>query len=1430
MTSRVAWRLPGVFGSGRMTRGRARVPSEDGLGYPARTGSGTQRGRARVPSEDGLGYPARTGSGTQRGRARVPREDGLEYPERMGSGTRTGWQAGIVSASSGSVASAVGLGFVISTSGSSVVGVGFHPSFETEQNFNTSGYPASQLGYPVSQLGYPASQLGYPSPVTSGYPNPVVLGYPSPVTLGYPSPVTSGYPSPVTSGYPSSVALGYPSPSPRGYPNQSSQGTRAQSSWGTRAQSPRGTRAQSPRGTRAQLPWGTRAHHLGGTRTSHLRVPEPSRPGVPEPSHLGVPEPISSVPRLGLCITPSSCPDPNTPVVTRQPPSYPRRSHQSPRAGGGNPNPPNAQNPQANPTISATLAELKDMMVQLQKKTDDQEKTNKTLAQQIEEVASRGQHKTTRFQTRPLRARRDIPGINPTRLFTTPTDGTRTVARAEPARRENQDDPAEPNAADQTNEPGNPHCEQPRAGVNFAEQTDITDDEEIEENIRWAEESERERELGEIRASLAKAEADMKLVKSQMHSVSSSAPNIDRIFEESRNTPFTKRISEATISDLGKFKIESYNGTTDPKGHIKSFVISVARARFKPGEKDAGLCLLFVEHLKGPALDWFSRLDRNSIDSFDELSTLFLKQYSVLIDPGTSDADLWSLSQQPNEPLRDFLMTFKSTLAKVEGITDVAALSALKKALWYKSEFRKELNLSKPTTIRDALHRASDFVAHEEEMALLAKRHEPTKQASRAEETQTAPPIQNKTNQSGTYTHHEGHNFSGAHNYQVDAGRGRARGRERDSFTWTRSQPPGDKQEYCEHHKTFGHHTSRCRSLGAILAAKFLVGELGTNITLKDLEPEQVQPEQVDTTRGPEPREPEAPKRIRGTPDEEHDGTRQRIHTIMGGSAFCPDTVATIKAYQRRAEASSNWLRPFDQPNDVFMFEESETNGLDRPHNDPLVITLAIGDHDVSRVLIDTGSTINVIFYETLRQMNISMSQVNQTPRPVLGFSGETLMTLGTIQMPVQASGITKIVDFSVTDRPTIYNAIMGTPWLNLMRAVALTYHLCLKFSTPNGVKTIWGSQKNSRMCFMAAYKLRNLVAESKAEVNHKKAAVEKKALEAVLGTLAPPKATDEPEVEMTNPSPIAVTTGPEEAETISSPETLGKPSDPPAAQEPSLISAINSSYAFSCIKCMYRSHTWSNRATFTSATLTSWVNFGGDLPLRGLLRTSHLILPKRCEPSGMKHQECQLGYPVSQLGYPASQLGYPSPVTSGYPNPVVLGYPSPVTLGYPSPVTSGYPSPVTSGYPSSVALGYPSPSPRGYPNQSSQGTRAQSSWGTRAQSPRGTRAQSPRGTRAQLPWGTRAHHLGGTRTSHLRVPEPSRPGVPEPSHLGVPEPISSVPRLRLCITPSSCPDPNTPVVTRQPPSYPRRSHQSPRGEVLSHPRRKSSSSPEAKT
>ncbi|XP_024010470.1 uncharacterized protein LOC112085483 [Eutrema salsugineum] len=370
-------------------------------------------------------------------------------------------------------------------------------------------------------------------------------------------------------------------------------------------------------------------------------------------------------------------------------------------------------------------------------------------------------------------------------------------------------------------------------------------------------------------------------------------------------------------------------------------------------------------------------------------------------------------------------------------------------------------------------------------MKNLDEQYEATKAAIRSSiltrPSKKGNPSKNATTQSSVEPRN-----GGAHNYQVGAGRGRGEPR---SNTWVRRPTNYDEKAFYEYHQTYGHPTAKCRTLEAKLAAKMAAGELLNAVNLKDIVPnepkEGTEPSGTAEPANPPRRGDNTKRDMRGEPEEQPE-PRQRINMIMGGSQYYQDTVSSMKAYQRRAEAKENWTEPTDILNTVISFAEEETAGIDRLHNDPLVIELMIRDHDVTRVLIYNGSSVDVIFRETVRMMGIDLSEVTAIPKPLTGFSGETMMTMGTIKLPMVAGGVTSIVEFCVTDDPAIYNVIMGTPWINAMRAVPSTYHLCLKFPTPAGIKIIWGNQKESRMCCLAEHKLRNPVTDARPDVNRK--------------------------------------------------------------------------------------------------------------------------------------------------------------------------------------------------------------------------------------------------------------------------------------------------------------------------------------------------------
>ena len=88
------------------------------------------------------------------------------------------------------------------------------------------------------------------------------------------------------------------------------------------------------------------------------------------------------------------------------------------------------------------------------------------------------------------------------------------------------------------------------------------------------------------------------------------------------------------------------------------------------------------------------------------------------------------------------------------------------------------------------------------------------------------------------------------------------------------------------------------------------------------------------------------------------------------------------------------------------------------------------------RVLVDNGSSVDILYYPTFQQMRIDKERLIPTNTPLVGFGGTRMFPLGTVTLSIMVGNypqqITKDVTFLVVNCLSAYNAILGRPTLNL--------------------------------------------------------------------------------------------------------------------------------------------------------------------------------------------------------------------------------------------------------------------------------------------------------------------------------------------------------------------------------------------------------------
>ncbi|XP_013709503.2 uncharacterized protein LOC106413238 [Brassica napus] len=178
---------------------------------------------------------------------------------------------------------------------------------------------------------------------------------------------------------------------------------------------------------------------------------------------------------------------------------------------------------------------------------------------------------------------------------------------------------------------------------------------------------------------------------------------------------------------MEKLRLPTFDGVSDPSAHVTYFNIAMRRANLSDEEKDAGFCQLFVETLEGIALNWFTGLQENSVDSFHDLSTAFLKNYIMFTRQEATATDLWNLNHANGQSLRDFMEKFKSIVSKVN-VPDHIAVDSLMNTLHIKSPFRADLYRHPTRSVPDEIARSNNFIRMEEDTRVKAAKEAAGKQ------------------------------------------------------------------------------------------------------------------------------------------------------------------------------------------------------------------------------------------------------------------------------------------------------------------------------------------------------------------------------------------------------------------------------------------------------------------------------------------------------------------------------------------------------------------------------------------------------------------------------------------------------------------------------------------------------------------------------
>ncbi|GKV42199.1 hypothetical protein SLEP1_g49636 [Rubroshorea leprosula] len=201
------------------------------------------------------------------------------------------------------------------------------------------------------------------------------------------------------------------------------------------------------------------------------------------------------------------------------------------------------------------------------------------------------------------------------------------------------------------------------------------------------------------------------------------------------------------------------------------------------------------------------------------------------------------------------------------------------------------------------------------------------------------------------------------------------------------------------------------------------------------------------------------------------------IHMITGGLEAGGLSSKQRKLYVREIKhqnrAQKRKIDDVEWKNQPITFTSADLDIVVTPHNDPLVTSIMINNCEVQRVLVDTGSAPDIMYFYCFESLGLDPVLLQKYDGPIYGFNNQPVPVEGVLTLHVAfGSGktyVTPSVRFLVVKMASSFNIVIGRPTLTEIRAVVSQSHLCMKFPTHTGIATLQGNQEVARHCYITS-------------------------------------------------------------------------------------------------------------------------------------------------------------------------------------------------------------------------------------------------------------------------------------------------------------------------------------------------------------------------